>query len=84
MKILNFPRKLVIGIIWIYQRTISPDHSSFLKGKYPYGYCKFYPSCSQYTKEAVEKYGAIKGSFLGVVRIIKCNPWTSPKIDKVN
>jgi len=84
MRILNFPKKFVTRLIWAYQLTISPDHSRFLKGKYPYGYCKFYPSCSQYTKEAVEKHGVFKGSFLGIKRIIKCNPWVEPKVDKLS
>jgi len=37
--------------------------------------CRFYPSCSQYTKEAVEKYGALRGGLLGVKRICRCHPW---------
>ena len=43
--------------------------------------CKFYPTCSEYTKQAIEKYGAIKGCFLGVKRIIKCNPFSKGGYD---
>ena len=37
--------------------------------------CRFYPTCSVYTKEAIIKYGAIKGTFLGIKRILKCHPF---------
>lgn len=45
----------------------------------------FYPSCSEYTKQAVKKYGSMKGSWLGIKRIIKCGPWSwkKPKWDPV-
>ena len=36
--------------------------------------CKYYPTCSEYTKQAIEKYGAFKGLRLGICRILKCNP----------
>ena len=38
--------------------------------------CKFYPTCSEYTKQAIEKYGAGKGILLGIYRIIRCNPFS--------
>ena len=38
--------------------------------------CKFDPSCSEYTKQAINKYGFFKGSFLGMKRILKCNPFS--------
>ena len=37
--------------------------------------CRFYPTCSEYTKQAVEKYGALKGLYLGLIRILKCHPF---------
>ena len=43
--------------------------------------CKYYPSCSEYTKQAIQKYGAIKGSVLGIKRIIKCNPFSKGGYD---
>lgn len=58
--------KLLIGLIHFYQRAISP----FL-GKQ----CRFYPTCSQYTAEAIQTYGAWKGLGLGVKRILKCHPF---------
>ena len=63
-KIILFPRKIVIYVIKLYQKFLSP----FL-GKN----CKYYPTCSEYTKQAVDKYGIIKGSILGIIRILKCN-----------
>ena len=38
--------------------------------------CKFYPTCSEYTKQAIQKYGALKGTILGIWRIIRCNPFS--------
>jgi uncharacterized protein len=56
---------IALKMIDIYQKYISP----FLGNN-----CRFYPSCSQYTLEAIEKYGAIRGSFKGILRILRCNP----------
>jgi len=69
-----FFRKLAISIIKLYQRTLSFDHGP-LKSLHPQGFCRFYPSCSQYSLEAIEKYGIIKGSFKAIWRIMRCNPW---------
>ena len=43
--------------------------------------CKYYPTCSEYTKQAIEKYGVVKGIFLGLVRFIKCNPFSKGGYD---
>jgi putative membrane protein insertion efficiency factor len=60
-------KKLLIFLIKFYRKFISP-----LKGK---STCRFYPTCSQYSLEAVEKYGSVKGSFLSLKRIMRCNPF---------
>lgn len=44
-------------------------------------HCKFYPTCSEYTKQAIIKYGSVKGSFLGIKRILKCNPFSKGGYD---
>lgn len=43
--------------------------------------CKYYPTCSEYTKQAIQKYGTIKGIFLGLKRILKCNPFSKGGYD---
>ncbi|MDD5720955.1 MAG: membrane protein insertion efficiency factor YidD [Candidatus Pacebacteria bacterium] len=58
-----------------YQKNIS----IFLKANT----CVFYPSCSEYTKQAIEKYGAWKGIYLGLKRILRCHPWQKNHIDSV-
>ncbi|HMR55069.1 MAG TPA: membrane protein insertion efficiency factor YidD [Candidatus Doudnabacteria bacterium] len=73
---------LLIKFIQLYQKTLSPDHS-WLKAKYPYGFCRFYPTCSEYAITALQKHGTIKGTALSVKRIIKCNPFVQPQIDKI-
>ena len=50
------------------------DHG-FFKYLYPYGYCRFRPTCSEYTIQAIRKYGLIKGGIKAIWRIIRCNPW---------
>lgn len=45
--------------------------------------CVFYPTCSEYTKQAIEKYGVFKGSYLGFLRILRCHPWQKKHIDPV-
>lgn len=74
--------KILILIIKLYQRTLSPDHG-LLKYKFPYGFCRFYPTCSEYTIQALSKYGLIKGVILSARRIAKCNPFSNPQIDKI-
>lgn len=59
-------RVVVLGFIRGYQRYISP--------LFP-GRCRFYPTCSQYTLEAVQTYGVVRGGWLGIRRIVKCGPW---------
>ncbi len=70
----NIPKKVVILIIKFYQKTLSFDHGP-LKNIYPHGFCRFYPSCSEYGIQAFEKYGVIKGGILTIWRILRCNPW---------
>lgn len=80
---INLPANFAVGLINFYQFTLSPDHS-WLKVRFPYGYCRHFPSCSEYSKNAISKLGLIKGTGLGIVRIIKCNPFSKPSIDPVS
>ena len=75
-------KKIVITLITIYQKTLSFDHSP-LKMFYPYGFCRFTPTCSQYGKEAIEKYGVVKGGGLAAWRVARCNPWNKGGHDPV-
>ncbi|MBQ1384628.1 MAG: membrane protein insertion efficiency factor YidD [Lachnospiraceae bacterium] len=65
---------IFIFLINIYQRCISP-----LLPKT----CRFYPTCSAYCKEAIMKYGAVKGGILGIKRILRCHPGNPGGYDPV-
>jgi len=69
----------LLALILIYQRTISPDHG-FVKVLYPHGFCKFHPSCSEYTRIVLKRDGII-GLLKIIQRIINCRPNTAPAID---
>ena len=70
--------------IRLYQKTLSPDHSVWAKTLYPHGYCRFYPTCSEYGYESIKKLGLIKGGFYTLYRIIRCNPWNKGGNDPVH
>lgn len=67
-------KKILIFLIELYQNYVSPF---FPKS------CRFYPTCSNYAKEALIKYGFIKGSIKILIRLSKCHPWHPGGIDKV-
>jgi len=67
-------KELLIGFIKLYQKTLSFDHSP-LKVFYPHGFCRFNPTCSQYSIEAIDKYGPIKGGLKATWRVLRCNPF---------
>lgn len=68
-------KKIFIFFIDIYKKILSPI-LDFLGI-----HCKYYPSCSEYTKQAIEKYGIFKGVFLGTKRILRCNPFSKGGYD---
>lgn len=70
--ILLLPRRIEVNTIKLYQNYISTALGN---------HCKYYPTCSEYTKQAVDKYGIIKGNILGLLRVIKCNPFSHGGID---
>lgn len=68
-------KKGMLGMIHFYRKFLSP-----LKRNPT---CKYYPTCSQYAIEAIEKYGALKGGFLAIKRILRCNPFSKGGYDPV-
>ena len=67
-------RKLISGCIWVYRYCISPYLGSN---------CRYYPSCSCYAQESVERFGAFKGSWMAIKRILRCHPWHEGGFDPV-
>ncbi len=80
--LLNFPRKPVLLLIRLYQKTLSPDHGP-LKNIFPYGFCRFTPSCSNYGYQAIERFGLIRGVPKTLWRIVRCNPFSRGGDDPV-
>jgi hypothetical protein len=72
----------VLSSIRFYQKTLSFDHGP-LANFFPFWGCRFYPSCSEYTYQAVTKYGVIKGCYLGLKRLLRCHPWSKGGPDPV-
>lgn len=66
-------KKIIVGLIKIYQKISS------LKPPV----CRFYPTCSEYTKQSIIKFGLLKGGFLGIKRILKCHPFNEGGYDPV-
>lgn len=82
MNIFSLPQKVILKLIRIYQKLFSLDHS-FWARKLNVGVCRFHPTCSEYTYQAVEKHGALKGSIMGFFRILRCNPLFKGGFDPV-
>ncbi len=76
------PRLVVLKMIKIYQKIFSPDHGLW-KVAHPHGYCRFKPTCSEFGYEAIARYGIIKGGWLAMGRLIRCNPWNKGGWDSV-
>ncbi|PID86560.1 membrane protein insertion efficiency factor YidD [Candidatus Gracilibacteria bacterium] len=73
--------KFFVRLISYYQASFSPDHSPNGKRKYPYGYCRYFPSCSEYSKECFKKYSFVKAILKSLWRVIRCNPWSKGGVD---
>lgn len=67
-------KSLALFLIQIYRKLLSP----LLPAS-----CRFVPTCSQYTYEAIERYGVLKGSWMGAKRISRCHPWHPGGYDPV-
>jgi len=75
-------KKIFLSLIRLYQKTLSPSTGWFVY-KHPHGYCKYYPTCSEYSYQAIEKYGIIKGFLMSIWRILRCNPFSKGGYDPV-
>jgi uncharacterized protein len=69
-----FPSNIVIELIKVYRRFVSPMLPPS---------CRFTPSCSEYTLEAIRKYGVLKGGIKGAWRLLRCHPFSSGGYDPV-
>lgn len=67
-------RAILIALIRAYQLLLSP-----LLGNH----CRFYPSCSQYAREALERHGVLRGGWLAIRRLSRCHPWHPGGLDPV-
>ncbi|MFA6300920.1 MAG: membrane protein insertion efficiency factor YidD [Candidatus Paceibacterota bacterium] len=68
-------KRFFIKLVDFYQKYIS----IFIKPS-----CVFFPTCSEYTKQALEKYGVFRGAYLGGRRILRCHPWQKNHIDPLD
>ena len=68
-------KTLFILLVVLYQKAISPWFMSS---------CRYYPTCSEYTKQALKKYGVIKGSWFGIKRILRCHPFNTGGYDPLD
>jgi putative membrane protein insertion efficiency factor len=67
-------RLLVVAPIRVYQRLVSPALGQR---------CKYYPSCSEYAAQAIERFGILRGLVLAAWRLLRCNPWSHGGFDPV-
>jgi putative membrane protein insertion efficiency factor len=67
-------RKLIVAILRFYKWAVSPLLPSA---------CRYYPSCSDYMRQAVEKYGPVRGLWMGIKRVARCHPFRQGGLDPV-
>lgn len=68
------PRNACVAILTAYRTVISPLYGDV---------CRYYPSCSHYTLQAIQHHGVIRGVWLGTKRIARCHPWAEGGIDDI-
>jgi len=71
----------VVFLIGVYQKTLSFDHGP-LKMFYSHGYCPYFPSCSEYGRLAVMKYGVFRGVMKAGGRVLRCHPFCEGGVDQ--
>lgn len=78
----NIPKETAKASIRVYQKTLSFDHSFWARPDV-YRVCIHEPSCSEYTYQAIDRFGLVKGGTMGFFRILRCNPWSDGGHDPV-
>ena len=68
------PRNISVLVLRLYRAVISPLYGDV---------CRYYPSCSSYALQAVQRYGVVRGSWMGIRRIARCHPWALGGVDDV-
>ena len=68
------PRNICVAILVAYRAVISPLYGDV---------CRYYPSCSSYTLQAIQQHGVVRGIWLGARRIIRCHPWAAGGVDDI-
>jgi uncharacterized protein len=70
----SMPRRALLGLIWVYQSTIGPSLPPS---------CRYEPTCSYYAAGAIGKFGVLRGSWLAIKRLARCQPWGGSGYDPV-
>jgi len=80
--IIQLPANIAKLLIRIYQKILSFDHAFWANPKI-FRVCIYHPSCSEYTYQAIDKHGLVKGIIMGIFRILRCNPFAQGGYDPV-
>jgi uncharacterized protein len=70
----HMPRRALMGLVWVYQSTIGPTLPPA---------CRYQPTCSHYAYAALERHGALRGTWLAIKRLARCQPWGGSGYDPV-
>ena len=70
----DVPKRILLGLIWVYQSTLGPALPPS---------CRYEPSCSHYASGAIQRHGALHGTYLAIRRLLRCQPWGGSGYDPV-
>jgi len=75
-------KKVILFLIRFYQKCLSPDQGMF-SFLFSERFCRFHPTCSEYTYQSIDRFGMIRGCWMGFKRVIRCHPWNDGGYDPV-
>jgi putative membrane protein insertion efficiency factor len=75
-------KRIILFLIKIYQKILSTDQG-WVSHLISHRSCRFYPSCSEYTYQAINRFGVLKGFWIGLKRIVRCHPWNDGGYDPI-